>query len=68
MAIRLNNFKLARLRAGYTQQELARRLGVSESLIAKWETGRCRPSGERLEELARVLNANPEELVESNAG
>lgn len=67
MATKLNNLKLARMRAGYTQKEVAERLGISESLVAKWETGRSRPQGERLKALAELLAARPEELVETNA-
>lgn len=68
MAIKLNNLKLARMRAGYTQKEVAERLGISESLVAKWETGRSRPRGDKLSALAELLAARPEELVDANAG
>jgi len=64
MGCRLNKFKLARMKAGLTQLELAKKLGVSESLITKWETGRGKPRGVKLEMLAQVLNVKPEELVE----
>ncbi|AEG14983.1 helix-turn-helix domain protein [Desulfofundulus kuznetsovii DSM 6115] len=61
--LRLSGFKLARMKAGLTQLELARRLGCSESLIAKWETGRGKPTPERLEQLCKVLNCKPEDLL-----
>jgi transcriptional regulator with XRE-family HTH domain len=44
----------ARLRAGLTQQELARRAGTSQSAIARWESGDVLPSFERLRELIRA--------------
>lgn len=44
----------ARLRAGLTQTQLARRVGTSQSVIARWETGGSRPS---LEKLVRVVRA-----------
>jgi transcriptional regulator with XRE-family HTH domain len=44
----------ARLRAGLTQQELARRAGTSQSAIARWESGQVHPSFERLRELVRA--------------
>ena len=44
----------ARLRAGLTQQELARRAGTSQSAIARWESGAVQPSFERLRELIRA--------------
>lgn len=34
----------ARLRAGITQQELAERLGTSQSVIARWEAGHRSPT------------------------
>ena len=44
----------ARLRAGLTQQELARRAGTSQSAIARWESGDVLPSLERLRALIRA--------------
>ena len=44
----------ARLRAGLTQQELARRAGTSQPAIARWESGAVQPSFERLRELIRA--------------
>jgi transcriptional regulator with XRE-family HTH domain len=44
----------ARLRAGLTQKELARRAGTSQSAIARWESGAVVPSFERLRELVRA--------------
>lgn len=38
----------ARVRAGLTQAELARRAGTSQSAVARWETGASPPSLERL--------------------
>jgi transcriptional regulator with XRE-family HTH domain len=50
----------ARLRAGLTQAELARRLGRPQSQIARWENGRVVPS---LETLRRVVRACGLELT-----
>jgi len=44
----------ARLRAGLTQLQLARRAGTSQSAIARWESGAVQPSLERLRELVRA--------------
>ena len=53
--------QLRRLRRerGLTQEELARRLGLSQSTIRSYEAGYGRPSPRRLPELARAL-AMPE--------
>jgi transcriptional regulator with XRE-family HTH domain len=44
----------ARLRAGLTQKELARRAGTSQPAIARWESGAVAPSFDRLRELVRA--------------
>ena len=44
----------ARLRAGLTQKELARRAGTSQPAIARWESGAVQPSLERLRDLIRA--------------
>lgn len=54
----------ARLRAGLTQAELARRLGRPQSQVARWERGSVRPS---FETLRRIVRACDLELVVSLA-
>jgi transcriptional regulator with XRE-family HTH domain len=44
----------ARRRAGLTQKQLAERLETSQSVIARWESGRARPSLENLERVVRA--------------
>lgn len=44
----------ARLRAGLTQSELGRRLGRTQSAIARWESGRVEPSLETLRDIIRA--------------
>lgn len=44
----------ARLRAGLTQTELARRAGTAPSAISRWERGEVEPSLERLKTLVRA--------------
>jgi len=46
--------KEARLRAGLTQEQLGRRVGRSQSAIARWESGRVQPSLETLRDLVRA--------------
>ena len=44
----------ARRRAGLTQADLAGRLGTTQSVVARWESGRVSPT---LETLRRVVRA-----------
>lgn len=54
----------ARLRAGLTQNELAKRTGRERSVIARWEQGAVAPSIETLLELVRACDFDlPLELV-----
>jgi len=44
----------ARAQAGLTQQELAQRMATTQSVIARLESGRVRPSTQTLDRLARA--------------
>ena len=46
-----------------SQQELATKLGVDRSTIAKWETGTNSPRIDKLRQLATVLNCSLDDLV-----
>ena len=48
--------RAARRRLGWTQLELARRVGCTESLVTKIETGRATPEQTRKESIANELN------------
>ncbi len=45
-----------------TQEELAGRVGVSKSAIAKWETGGGLPERDNLRRLSQCLNVSVEDL------
>lgn len=44
----------ARKRAGFTQSQLAERMGTHQSVIARWETGRSSPSCENTTRAVRA--------------
>ncbi len=46
----------ARRRLGFTQLDLAQRVGCTESLVTKIETGRATPEQSLKEAIARELN------------
>jgi transcriptional regulator with XRE-family HTH domain len=48
----------ARSNAGLTQTELARRLATSQSVVARWESGRVSPSVETLSRIAEACGAS----------
>lgn len=47
----------ARNRAGLTQQELARKMGTTQPVVARLESGRARPSMRTLERLAQATGS-----------
>lgn len=47
---------------GLSQQELAEELGVSQSAVAMWETGKRKPRSGELPKLAQVLGCTIDEL------
>ena len=46
-----------RNRAGLTQEELARRMGTTQPVVARLESGRTRPSMRTLERLAKATGS-----------
>jgi len=46
----------AREACGFTQAQLARRIGVKKNTVANWETSYTSPRSNRLIELAGILN------------
>lgn len=56
-------FRIARLRAGVTQTELAEKIGVSTASISHWETGRHSPKSGDIVKLADALNVPAESIV-----
>lgn len=59
----LNPIKLARLRKGITQAELAEMVGVSVGSISMWETGITHPTPRRYNPLAKALGVSVDELL-----
>lgn len=58
---RIKRFRKAN---GLTQQQLAERVGVTQSAIAAWESGKREvPKGDNLLRLSEVLGFEPEKLI-----
>ena len=47
---------------GLTQEEMAEKVGVSKSAIAKWETNRGLPDRDNLKSLSEVINVSVDDL------
>lgn len=59
-----DKIKNARNRAGFSQQELADRLHVSRSAVAKWEADKGLPDIENLKAIAKLFGMTVDELVD----
>lgn len=58
-----NNLKLLRKKYGYTQEQIAEKLGVSRQTIAKWERGECLPDIENIIALSDIYEITVDSLV-----
>ena len=58
-----SNLRFHRKKAGFTQIELAEKLGVSIATLRRWEAGETAPTGTRIIEIANMLNVSPEEII-----
>lgn len=56
-------FKIARERSGLSQQELAQALGVDQSAVCLWETGKTKPRAKLLPTLAKILGCSIDDLL-----
>ncbi len=57
------NLSAKRIAKGFSQQELAERVGSKKQNIAAYEQGRAQPSNELLLKIAAELNTTPGELL-----
>lgn len=57
---------MLRKEKGLTQEELAKGVYVSRSLIAKYETGAAYPNKENLEKLALFFGVKIEDMIENS--
>jgi len=58
----MNNNRQIRLSLKISQEELAKKLHVERSTVAKWESGTY-PRASKLERIARVLNCSVDDLL-----
>ena len=63
-----NRLVQLRKQHGYSQEELAAKLGLSRQAVSKWESGASDPSTSNLLALARLYGVSAEELLREAAG
>ena len=60
----MKKIKELRERLNMTQQELSKKLSVSQGAVAMWENGRAKPSSEKLPFLAEILKCEISDLFD----
>lgn len=63
MEVRFSNLKIFRKQCGFTQEEIAEKLGVSRQAVAKWERGETLPDIESCIKLADIYEITVDMLV-----
>ena len=59
----MNKIREYRKQRKWTQEELARRLGVERSAVAKWESGKSQPQAARLVALAELFGRSVDGIL-----
>ncbi len=63
MSIQFSQLKMYRKQCGFTQEEIAEKLGVSRQAVAKWERGETQPDIESCIKLADLYEVSLDMLV-----
>ncbi len=58
-----NFFKEARRQSGFTQKQVAEKLGIHQSNVSDWENDVSRPEYEKLIELSRLYEVSLYDLL-----
>ena len=60
------NIKRLRKKARYSQEQIARKLGLTQGSVSSWETGRNNPEASQLAELAKILGVSVEDFFDES--
>jgi len=58
-----NNLRKLRIKKGLTQEKIAKKIGVTAKSVGHWETGRRKPTFDKLIKLAKILEVSVDELI-----
>lgn len=57
------SFSYARKKEGFSQEQAARELGVDQSSVCLWETGKTMPRASMLPKIAKLYGCTIDELL-----
>lgn len=63
-----DNLRMARMRKGLTQSDVAEKIGCAATCLTNWESGRINPPLEKLEAMCRVYGVSPLDILEGSYG
>lgn len=63
---KLNRIKVSLVENHKTSKWLAEQMGKSDTTVSRWVSNRIQPSVEQLFEIARILNVDVKDLLNSN--
>lgn len=63
MSIYINAYEYFRRRAGMSQIEVSKALGIAQGTVSTWENGRANPTAERLVELSKLYGCTVDDLL-----
>lgn len=61
------SFYSARKKCGISQAEVARELGISDSAVCQWETGKTMPDARKLTQIAEIYGCSVSDLLETES-
>ena len=61
-----NKIMELRKKSGYSQEELAEKIGVARQTISKWELGETSPDLNQAKELSKIFNVSLDELTNND--
>lgn len=53
----------ARVNAGYTQREAAKKLGITNQTLCNWENGKSEPKASMIDKIGKVYNFPSDNII-----
>ena len=59
-----NQLYRLRIKNGYSQEDIAQQLNISDGAVSKWENGESKPTTDKIIKLAKIYQVDVKDLVE----
>ena len=61
----IENLKYLRESAGYKQNEISSKLGITQGAVSQWEKGLCKPNYKYLPDLAKIYDCTVDDIIKA---